>query len=185
VFDVGEFRSPGTDNFPDQIATRGLPSVALIFHPDERDDFQMVCEGLGDWHGEATWLVRFQQREDRPRRVQSYKIGTDFYPISLKGRAWISADGFHLVHLESDLISPMPEIRLLGEHLTIDYAPQLFQKKSVQLWLPKNAEIYFDFRGHHYFRQHSLDHFMLFSVEAEEKPKEQGAIVKEPPGPPR
>ena len=186
VFDVGEFRSPGTDSFPDQIATRGLPSVALIFHPDERDDFQMVCEGLGDWHGEATWLVRFQQREDRPRRVQDYRIGRDSYPISLKGRAWISADGFHLVHLESDLISPMPEIRLLGEHIAVDYAPQLFQKKSVQLWLPKNAELYFDFRGHHYFRRHSFDHFMLFSVEAEEKPKEkaQGA-VKEPPIPPQ
>lgn len=171
VFAVDEFRNPNVDEFPGQIATRGLPSLALIFHPDERDDFNMTCEGLGDWHGEATWLIRFQQRDDRPHRVQEYRINGHSYSISLKGRAWISANTFHLVHLESDLISPMPEIRLLSEHLAIDYNPQLFHKKSVELWLPKNAEIYFDFRGHRYLRRHSFDHFMMFSVDSEDKPK--------------
>jgi tetratricopeptide (TPR) repeat protein len=184
VFSVDEFRNPNVDEFPGQIATRGLPSLALIFHPDERDDFNMACEGLGDWHGEATWLVRFQQREDRPHRVQEYRINGYSYSISLKGRAWISANTFHLVHLESDLISPMPEIKLLSEHLVIDYNPQLFHKKSVELWLPKNAEIYFDFRGHRYLRRHSFDHFMMFSVDSEEKPKVP-SVADEPPAAPQ
>ncbi|HXR16057.1 MAG TPA: tetratricopeptide repeat protein [Terriglobales bacterium] len=182
-FDVGEFRDQrsGTDDFPDQIATRGLPALALIFHPDERDDFQMDCEGLGDWHGQATWLVRFQQRDNRPHRIQDYKIGGRSYPVSLKGRAWISADTFHLLHLESDLVRPMPEIQLLSEHMDVDYAPQLFQKKSVELWLPKSAEIYFDFRRHHYLRRHSFDHFMLFSVDSQEKRGEPRASKQDGP----
>jgi tetratricopeptide (TPR) repeat protein len=182
VFDVGEFRDQrsGADDFPDQIATRGLPALALIFHPDERGDFQMACEGLGDWRGQATWLVRFQQRVDRPHRIQDYKIAGRSYPVSLKGRAWISADAFHIVHVESDLVSPMPEIQLLSEHMAVDYAPQMFQKKSVELWLPKSAEIYFDFRRHHYLRRHSFDHFMLFSVDSQEKRSEPRAS-KEPP----
>jgi len=177
VFNVGEFRDQrsGAEDFPDQIATRGLPALALIFHPDERDDFKMACEGLGDWRGTATWLVRFEQRTDRPQRIQAYKIAGHSYPVSLKGRAWISADSFHLVHVESDMVSPMPEIQLLSEHMAVDYAPQLFQKKSVELWLPKSAEIYFDFRRHHYLRRHSFDHFMLFSVDTEEKRKEPRA----------
>jgi hypothetical protein len=41
--------------------------------------------------------------------------------------------------------------------------------------LPKNAEIYFDFRRHHYLRRHSFDHFMLFSVDSEEKRSEPRA----------
>jgi tetratricopeptide (TPR) repeat protein len=177
VFNIGEFRDQrsGAENFPDQIATRGLPALALIFHPDERDDFKMACEGLGDWRGQATWLVRFEQRTDRPRRIQEYRIAGHSYPVSLKGRAWISADSFHLLHVESDMVSPMPEIQLLSEHMAVDYAPQLFQKKSVELWLPKNAEIYFDFRRHHYLRRHSFDHFMLFSVDSEEKRNEPRA----------
>ena len=177
VFNIGEFRDQrsGAEDFPDQIATRGLPALALIFHPDERDDFKMACEGLGDWRGQATWLVRFEQRTDRPRRIQEYRIAGHSYPVSLKGRAWISAESFHLVHVESDMVSPMPEIQLLSEHMAVDYAPQLFQKKSVELWLPKSAEIYFDFRRHHYLRRHSFDHFMLFSVDSEEKRSEPRA----------
>jgi hypothetical protein len=184
VFNVGEFRDQRSDaeDFPDHIATRGLPALALIFHPDQRDNFQMACEGLGDWRGRATWLVRFEQRADRPRRVQEYKIGGRSYPVSLKGRAWISADAFHIVHVESDLVSPMPEIQLLSEHMAVDYAPQLFQKKSVELWLPKSAEIYFDFRRHHYLRRHSFDHFLLFSVDSEEK-RDQPRASKDPPVP--
>src|SRR5579863_6909462 len=185
VFNVGEFRDQrsGAEDFPDQIATRGLPALALIFHPDERDDFKMACEGLGDWRGHATWLVRFEQRTDRRPRIQEYRIAGRSYPVSLKGRAWISADSFHLLHVESDLVSPMPEIQLLSEHMAVDYAPQLFQKKSVELWLPKSAEIYFDFRRHHYLRRHSFDHFMLFSVDSEENRSEPRASKELPNAP--
>ena len=185
AFEVGEYRDQrsGAEDFPDQIATRGLPAMALIFHPDERDDFHMACEGLGDWRGQATWLVRFEQRADRPHRIQDYRIAGHSYPVSLKGRAWISADTFHIVHLESDLVSPMPQIQLLSEHLAVDYSPVLFQKKNVELWLPRGAEIYFDFRKHHYLRRHSFDHFMLFSVDSEEKRSEPRAS-KDQPGPP-
>ena len=26
----------------------------MVFHPSLRDEFQMTCEGLGDWHGQTT-----------------------------------------------------------------------------------------------------------------------------------
>lgn len=173
-FKVDEFRSgrSETDNFPDQIATRGLPTLAFIFHPDMRDDFEMSCEGLGTWNEKATWLVHFQQREDKPHRIQGYIVNGREYSVSLKGRAWVSADTFQIVRLESDLIGPMKEIQLLSEHQAVDYAPVRFPKSKAQLWLPKSAELYFDFRKHRYFRRHSFDHFMLFSVDTEEKRKE-------------
>src|SRR6185437_4140160 len=53
------------DGYPDHIATIGVPILAMIFHPDLRADFDMTCEGLGDWHGQATWLVHFRQKPDR------------------------------------------------------------------------------------------------------------------------
>jgi len=173
-FVVDEYRSgrSGTEDFPDQIATRGLPTMALIFHPDIRSDFEMNCEGLGTWNEKATWLVHFQQRENQPHRIQAYIVGGREYDVSLKGRAWVSADTFQIVRLESDLMVPIKEIQLLSEHQTVEYAPVRFPKSKAQLWLPKNAELYFDFRKHRYFRRHSFDHFMLFSVDTEEKRKE-------------
>jgi tetratricopeptide (TPR) repeat protein len=174
---VDEFRTGRSDagDFPDQIATRGLPGLALVFHPDMLDNFEITCEGLSQWNGKATWLLHFRQREDRPNRMRSYNIGGQSYPISLKGRAWVSADTYQIVRIESELVKPMRQIQLLSEHYTVDYGPVLFKSKNVELWLPKSAELYFHFQKHRYFRRHTFHDFLLFSVDAASKTSEPKA----------
>jgi len=170
---VDEYRQEhlGLADFPDQISSSGFATLALVFHPKMRDSFEMVCEGLGDLRGQPTWLVHFKQREDRPAQMHDYRVGGDLYSLKLKGRAWITADKFQIVRIESELVSPVPQIRLAGEHQVVEYGPVPFTKKKVQLWLPQSAEIYLDFRRHRYYRKHSFDHYMLFAVDAEEKRK--------------
>ena len=174
---VDEYRQEhlGLADFPDQISSSGFATLALVFHPKMRDSFEMVCEGLGDLRGQPTWLVHFKQREDRPAQTHDYRVGGDLYSLKLKGRAWITADKFQIVRIESELVSPVPQIRLAGEHQVVEYGPVPFTKKKVQLWLPQSAEIYLDFRRHRYYRKHSFDHYMLFAVEADEKPKPPAA----------
>jgi tetratricopeptide (TPR) repeat protein len=177
VIAVNEYRADRLDlkGYPDEIASTGFTALALVFHPHMRDNFEMTCEGLGGWHGQATWLVHFRQHDDRPSRIHSYKIGNVVYPVRLKGRAWITADKFQIVRIESELVNPMPDIRLHSEHQIVEYGPIPLGKKSEELWLPKSAEIYFDFRKHRYHRRHSFDHYMLFSVDSDEKRKEPKA----------
>ena len=169
------------EGYPDKIASTGFAALALVFHPHMRDNFDMKCEGLGDWHGQASWIVYFKQRDDKPNRMHSYKVGKLVYPIKMKGRAWITADKFQIVRIESEMVRPMPEIKLLSEHQVVEYGPIRFDKKNMSLWLPKSAEIYFDFRQHHYYRRHTFDHYMLFSVDSDEKRKEP---VNKPPDQP-
>lgn len=171
---VDEYRSEKltTVGYPDQIASTGFAALALVFHPHMRENFAMTCEGLGDWRGQASWLVYFRQRHDRPSRMQTYNLGNKSYAVGLKGRAWITADKFQIVRIEADMVSPMPEIQLLSEHQAVEYGPVPFASKNTTLWLPKSAEIYFDFRKHRYYRRHSFDHYMLYSVDSEEKRKE-------------
>ena len=171
---VDEYRAEKLtpQEYPDQIASTGFAALALVFHPHMRDNFEMVCEGLGDSKGEATWLVHFRQRDDRPNRMHSYRLGNQTRAVPLKGRAWITADKFQIVRIEAEMIKPVPEIQLLSEHQVVEYGPVPFVKKNTTLWLPKSAEIYFDFRKHRYYRRHSFDHYMLFAVDAEEKRKE-------------
>ncbi|HEY4902390.1 MAG TPA: tetratricopeptide repeat protein [Candidatus Sulfotelmatobacter sp.] len=174
---VNEYRADklGLAGYPDEIASSGFAALALVFHPHMRDNFEMKCEGLGDWKGQASWMVRFQQRDDKPSRIHSYKVGPRVYPIKLKGRAWITADKFQIVRIESELVGSMPEIQLLSEHQVVEYGPVPFAKKNISLWLPKSAEIYFDFRRKRYYRRHSFDHYMLFAVDSDEKRKEPQA----------
>jgi hypothetical protein len=59
---------------PDGISSSGFAILALIFHPNMRQDFDMKCEGLGRWQGRATWLVHFEQRRDRAPRMVDFKL---------------------------------------------------------------------------------------------------------------
>jgi tetratricopeptide (TPR) repeat protein len=174
---VDEYRSQKLTlaDYPGNIASTGFAGLAFVFHPHVRDNFDMSCEGLGDWHGQATWLVHFRQRDDRINSMHSYKVGDRLYSVKLKGRAWITADKFQIVRIEAEMVSPMPEIQLLSEHQVVEYGPVPFPKKNISLWVPKSAEIYVDFRRHRFYRRHSFDHYMLFSVDSEEKRKEPSA----------
>jgi tetratricopeptide (TPR) repeat protein len=185
-FAVNEHRSERkTDaDFPDGIASNGFAVLALIFHPSMRENFDMICEGLGRWYGRATWLVHFKQREDRPARMQDFILNDVAFSVHLKGRAWITADKFDIVRIETELIGPMRQIRLRWQQQVVEYGPVQFPRKNLELWLPKQAELYFDFRNHRYYRSHTYDHYMLFSVDSEEKRKEPTISLTAPPVPP-
>jgi hypothetical protein len=167
---VEEYRNGQTslEVFPARLATLGLPALALIFHPYLVGDFQITCEGLGQWRGQPAWQLHFQQRPDRPSRIRSYHVKYIGYPVKLKGRAWIATDTFQIVRLETDLMEPVPAIRLQREHLAIEYSPVQFRKRGVELWLPESAELYYDFRGHRYHRRHLFSDFQLFAVDVDQ-----------------
>ena len=163
---IQEYRDSGNMDMPDKITTSGLPVLAIAFHPHFRGDFEMHCEGLGNWDGQATWLVHFRQSDDKPPRLRAYVVSGTYFPVALKGRAWIRTDNFQITHLETDLVRPVPEIHLMSEHTSVSYGPVQFKKKTVDLWLPTSAELYVHYGKKRFHRSERFDHFMLFATEA-------------------
>lgn len=177
---VEEYRNSGGSpaEFPGGVVTNGLPALALIFHPDNVLNFEMTCEGLARWNGKPAWQVHFRQRRDKPNTIRSYRLGLDgrSYPVALKGRAWILADSFEIARLETDLIAPVPQIKLVAEHTAIEYGPVEFHNRDVVMWLPQSAEVYYDWRGKRIHRRHSFSNYMLFDVDEKQhiaEPKTQ------------
>lgn len=178
---VDEYRNnrDALTSLPDHISTQGFMAAALIFHPDMQENFDLTCEGLGQWHGNATWVVHFRQRDDKPKRLEDYIEIDQTYGVSQKGRAWINSDNFQIVRLESELVNSVQ--RLTVQHQITEYGPVQFQKKKVQLWLPQSVDLFLEINRHRYYRRHSFDHYMLFSVNSEEKSATaRGAQHKEP-----
>jgi hypothetical protein len=176
-FQLDEFRDGSTDpsQFPAGIATEALPVMALIFHPVMVSDFKISCEGLGQWDGRPAWQVRFEQRQDRANRIRYYKIHGNYYPVALKGRAWIDAATFQVLRLETDLVRPVKEIELARERLSIEYGEVQFHSHDLQLWLPKSAELYWERHRHSCYRRHDFSNFKVFAVDTNQKqqrPKE-------------
>lgn len=178
---VDEYRDSGELDMPSKITTNGLAILGIAFHPLFRDTFDLSCEGLGDWNGQPAWLVHFRQLDNRPNRLRSYVVNKTYYPVYLKGRAWIRTDNFQVVHMETDLLRPIPEIHLMTEHTSVSYAPVEFRKYGTELWLPKSAELYVHFAKRRFHRSESFDHFMLFATETTEKPKLPNIGSAQPP----
>lgn len=167
---VDEYRSNRNNfpvEFPGGVETNGLPALVLIFHPYNAGNFEMTCEGLTQWNGGLAWQVHFRQRSDKPNRMRAYKLGLQgrSYAVALKGRAWIAADSFQITRIETDLIAPIPQIRLFADHTAIEYGPVHFKNHKVDMWLPQNAEVFYDWRGQRIHRRHSFNNYLLFAVD--------------------
>jgi tetratricopeptide (TPR) repeat protein len=171
MYNVEEYRNGtmGLDVFPTRIATIGLTSLVMIFHPAYSDDYDVSCEGLSRWHGGLAWQVHFRQKPEKPPRLREYRIGGQSYPISLRGRAWVATDTFQVVSLETDIVAPVQHIRLKAEHTSIEYMPVKFSTHNQELWLPQSAELFFDYGGRRMHRRHHFRDYMLFSVDEKQK----------------
>jgi tetratricopeptide (TPR) repeat protein len=169
ILNVSEYRDGAMsyEKFPAGVATLGLPSLVLIFHPFNAVNYDMSCEGLAHWNGGLAWQVHFRQRPDRPARDRRFRLGRSgsAYTVGLKGRAWIAADTFQIVRLETDLVAPLPEIRLFADRTAIEYSAVHFRKQNVDMWLPQSAEVFSDVRGRRFHRRHSFSDYLLFSVD--------------------
>ncbi len=167
VYVMEEYRNGmmDLDQFPERIATLGLTALVMVFHPTYVGDYELACEGLSRWHGGLAWQVHFRQKPDKPARLRSYRVNARSFSISLRGRAWISADNFQIVSLETNLVSPVPQIQLRAEHIAVEYMPVTFKSHHQELWLPQSAEIYFDYGNRRMHRRHHFRDYMLFAVD--------------------
>lgn len=169
--EISEFRTPiSGSEMTTGIISDGAPVLALAFHPDFRNDFNWTCEGLGEWNNQPTWIVHFEQRSDRATsRLRAIELPSAEYPLALKGRAWISRSGGHIVHLETDLVHPITSIDLKREHFAVDYQSISFRSHNVRLWLPQNVDVYLQYKGHFLHHYHHYSNFTLFWTGASEK----------------
>jgi hypothetical protein len=176
---VEEYRDGlfGSIPFPGNVATVGMPSLALIFHPFYIHGFEMTCEGLASWQGRSAWQVFFKQRSEGAAHMSAYRLNGKSFPVLLKGRAWIDSENFQLLHLDTDLLEPIVPVKLFFQHQALDYGPVQLTERNLYLWLPQRAEIFLDSGGHHVHHVHSYSDYQLFSIGYGQKI----AAPKEPP----
>jgi hypothetical protein len=153
------------------LADSGTAAFALLFLPHNMEEFSFSCDGLTELNSRPVWQLHFAQRTDRANDFRAYRINNRLYPANIMGRAWVAADSFEVLRLESDLLEPIKEINLQTEHLMIDYGPVAFPKHDVRLWLPDTVSLHIEYRGHRYERTHRFSGFQLFWVDTVQETK--------------
>jgi hypothetical protein len=170
-FSVDEYRNEvqGATGPPEYLEANITSTLNLIFHPTHLHEFNMTCEGPSDWHGHRSWRIRFEQRLDRQATMSVLQFGSHYYTLLLKGLALVDSDNYQILHLETDLLKPIPTIKLVALHQSVEYEPVTFFKNDSTMYLPWEASVMADFRGKRLLERHSYSDFRLFAVDTEQK----------------
>lgn len=149
----------------------GQVALALIFDPSLQTDYRMTCEGVDNWRGQKSWVIRFEQRKDRPSRTFQFRGEKGTYPAMLKGRAWISGESSQILHLEANLTQVPAGSRLEGGAMSVDYGAVPVASGGFTMWLPQGVRTYWDFKDSRAMLVHSFSKFQVFLVKTKLTPK--------------
>ena len=86
-----------------------------------------------------------------------------------QGLAWIDSSTYEIIRLHTDLLTPLPELRLEGEATNIDFKEVHFKSYKGALWLPEEVTVTLDWNGKVLRNTHEYSDFKIFNVDASEK----------------
>jgi hypothetical protein len=149
--------------------TAGFVSAALVFSPHYQSGSEFRYLGRQRIDSQETYVVAFAQIPMKTELVGNFTIGKHSAPTFQQGLAWFNTQNYQIVRLLTDLLKPLPEVRLSKETTQIDYQEVYFKQLARSLWLPKNVTVTVDCGGRTLRNDHQYSDFKLFNVGAAEK----------------
>ena len=154
---------------PFSAVVQGRAGLSEVFEPRMQADFTFACEGLTLWKGHPAWSVYFTERKDRPGRLGVHGFSGKFFPAYIRGRGFLDQASGELLHVETDLEDPIPALGLEEEHLAVDFTPVKFQSADEPYYLPSEAVLYINLRGHLYRVREDFKDYVRFVVGAKQE----------------
>jgi Tfp pilus assembly protein PilF len=149
--------------------TTGFASTTFVFHPLYRSESTFRFLGRQNVNGRNTFVVAFAQIPGKARLNGNFQTGQTLVTTLSQGLAWIDPDSYEILRLHTELLAPLPELRLRKETLNIDFNAVHFTHLQETLWLPKQVTVTLDWNGKVLRNRHEYSDFKIFNVEASEK----------------
>jgi hypothetical protein len=162
--------------------TSGFASSSLLFHPLYQSESTFKYLGRQKIDGRDTFVLAFAQRPEKARVYGAFKRGQNSMPTFSQGLAWVDAEKYVILRLRTDLLRPLPEVRLEKETTEIDFGEKHFKPIAEGFWLPREVTVSVDWNGKQLRNKHAYSDFKLFNVDATQrigKPKELEQTSKE------
>ena len=161
------------------MVTRGFNAATLVFHPDYRSETTFRYLGRQQTNGHVTYVVAFAQIPSKAHLRGLFKAGQSWLPTFSQGLAWIDPSSYQIVRLRTELLRPLPELRLERESTEINFSQVGFKRITQTFWLPQQVTVAINWDGKQLRNTHEYSDFRLFSVDATEKvgkPKREAAV---------
>ncbi|MGD0694669.1 MAG: hypothetical protein ABSB82_07410 [Terriglobia bacterium] len=167
--------------------TNGFASASLVFHPAYQSQSTFRYLGRQKIEGRDAFVLAFAQQPGRARMNGNFKSGQVSMPTFSQGLAWIDASSYQILRLRTDLLTPLPEVRLERETTEIDYNEVHFKTIDQAFWLPRAVTVTVGWNGKNLRNAHQYSDFKLFNVASSQrigKPKEEASKDATGPGAP-
>ena len=149
--------------------TKGFSSAGFIFHPTYRAESNFRYLGRQKVNNRDTFVVAFAQIPGKAHFTGKFRESNKAVTTLTQGLAWIDSSTYEIIRLHTDLLTPLPELRLEGEATNIDFKEVHFKSYKGALWLPEDVTVTLDWNGKVLRNTHEYSDFRIFNVDASEK----------------
>lgn len=173
---TNEFRADSTGHpaIPKGVAedfmlTTGFVAAPLIFHPLYQAGTNFRLLGRQKVQGRDAFVIAFAQNPARSRMYGSFREGDTSRRTFYQGAAWIDAGNYQILRLRTDLLTPLPVMKLQMETTNIDFAEVHFNRLAQAFWLPSKVTVNLDWQGRRLRNRHEYSDFIVFNVDSLQK----------------
>ena len=149
--------------------TSGFVAAPLIFHPAYQKGSTFQLLGRQKVKGRDAFVIAFAQDPKRARMYGVFKDGETSRTTFYQGAAWIDTENHQILRLCTDLLAPLPVVKLQSERTDIDFGAVHFASIPQRFWLPSAVTVDLDWAGQHLRNRHQYSDFVVFNVDALEK----------------
>ncbi|HTS67421.1 MAG TPA: tetratricopeptide repeat protein [Terriglobia bacterium] len=149
--------------------TAGFASAAVLFHPAYQPGGKFKLLGQAEVDGVPCHVVAFAQVPEKAKTYGRFSSNSATALVLHQGIAWIDTADSRIVRLRTDLLQPLPSVRLQRETTEIRYALVKFKETPAPVSLPTQVTVTVQWKSKAFRNLHQYTDFRLFNTEAQEK----------------
>ncbi len=149
--------------------TSGFVAAPLVFHPVYQEGSAFHYWGRQNVNGSPAYVVAFAQQPARSRIYGSFQIGNVSKQTYFQGLAWVDTSTYQIVRLTTDLLTPIPKVKLNRETTDIEFNKVQFSQVKQIFWLPRQVTVTLDWDGHTLRNSHQYSDFHVFKVDQKQQ----------------
>ena len=125
----------------------GFGSLWLMFIPANQAESKFRYLGTQSVEKHPTYVVAFAQDPKLVKVPGVIETESGETPLLYQGVAWIDQETYKIVRIRTDVLAPLPKIKLWQATSTVSFSEVEIPKFDARLWLPKTVEITWDLGG--------------------------------------
>ena len=155
---------PNLGGNPGDPQSVGLGNTWLLFDTRNLKEARFRYLGRQKLNKHETFVVAFAQIPEEVTLPAQISMNGVTCPYMRQGVLWIDQGLYQIVQLETDLLAPLPGIKLDEVRTEVDFAEVRIPERNLSLWLPKELEVLIETEDQATVERHRYSEYRLLTA---------------------